>query len=312
MPISAYTLSFQNWTVVPHHIEENFRDLRECGFDSVCLSFSESEAQYARRAFELQVKLAHEAGLKVYVVPSRLGGRMAGAPFMPSVWLARHPEAAEPNRSFLPMACLEHQPFRDWIRAFLVQLMKDYPLDGIIWDEPKGVEEASAHPDTRAKLGREPTVEDTWRSYCEMLTELNEACLAVRPELVITLFSQKTDPEGFTQRAAKLPHIQFHGYDGNLARQSFFHEEPTWAKYRIESVWERTVAECELGGKQPFGLVENMLMPSAAIEEYEANLDAYLQGPLPDHLSIYYYAHNNEDPEAVHAITKRLMRKHLA
>jgi hypothetical protein len=46
--ISAYCLAYQNWTVVPHQIEESFADMADTGFDAVCLSFSESEMSYAR------------------------------------------------------------------------------------------------------------------------------------------------------------------------------------------------------------------------------------------------------------------------
>ena len=52
-------------------------------------------------------------------------------------------------------------------------------------------------------------------------------------------------------------------------------------------------------------------MPREAVGEYRENLDAYLQTCRPDHLGLYYYAHNNEDPESVHCITRRLMQKHL-
>ncbi|MFW5871035.1 MAG: hypothetical protein ACOCVH_00965 [Verrucomicrobiota bacterium] len=108
-----------------------------------------------------------------------------------------------------------------------------------------------------------------------------------------------------------MPGIQYAGYDGNLSRQSFFHEEPQWHKYRVESVWERTVEECAAAGKQTFALIENMLMPAAAIPEYEANLEVYLQQYRPDHLAVYYYAHNNEDPETVHRITRDMMQKYV-
>ena len=149
---TAYYLCHGLWTVIPHQLEENFRDMRGCGFDAVALTFSESEMVYSRRAFELHV---------------------------------------------------------------------------------------------------------------------------------------------------------------DLAQQSFFHEAPHWTKYRLESVRERTCAECRAAGKKTYALVENMLMPASAIPDYERNLDAYLQGPLPDHLALYYYAHNNEDPKRVHAITRRLMQQHL-
>ena len=91
----------------------------------------------------------------------------------------------------------------------------------------------------------------------------------------------------------------------------FFHEEPEWHKYRIEPVWERTKKECASAGKGTFALIENMLIPKEAIPEYRDNLEAYLQNYSPDHLALYYYALNNEDPETVHQITRKMMQKFL-
>ncbi len=310
--ITAYALSYANWTVVPHHIEESFRDMVDCGYDAVALSFSESEMQYARRTFEMQLEMAHRIGLKAIVVPSRLGGRFAGAPFAPSWWLASHPECLQPGSERWPVACLEAPEFREWIAGFMKTVVGDYPLDGIIWDEPKAVGAVSDHPATVKRFGGVPTAEGAMDGLVDFITWLTAECRAVRPELSVTLFCQKTDPEYFTSRGARIDGLEFFGYDGNLAKQSFFHEEPKWNKYRIESVWERMAAECSAAGVGTFGLVENMLMPASSLGDYEANLDAYLAGPLPDHLGIYYYAHNNEDPEAAHKITRRLMQKHLS
>ncbi|HOX05906.1 MAG TPA: hypothetical protein PK280_05855 [Planctomycetota bacterium] len=307
--LTAYTLSHGHFTVIPHHLDENFADMVDCGFDAVALSFSESEMVYSRRAFEIQVNLARKRGLKVLVVPSRLGGRFAGAPLMPSIWLYEHPECVAPADPWLPVAALEAPAFVDWIKGFMTTLLTDYELDGIIWDEMKEVAMVHRHPATVARFGPDPTRENMMDSAIEFIGDLNRHCLAVKPGLSITFFAMR-DREYFTQRAAAAPGVEYFGYDGNLARQSFFHEEPKWVKHRIESMWERTVNECAAAGKKTFALVENMLMPKEAVPEFEANFEAYLQNYRPDHLAVYYYAHNNEDPEAVHGIVRRLLRRY--
>lgn len=313
MIVTAYFLGHGLWTVIPHQLEENFNDMADCGFNAVAISFSESEMSYARRAFEIQVKLAHRCGLRVFVIPSRLGNRFAGAPLMPSRWLLQHPEAQIPDHTgwMGPMACLESQVFRDWVKEFMNTLLTDYPLDGIIWDEPKDEQRISLHPDTIARFGMHPTPEQMEDGFVDFLSDLTNYCLTLKPNLTVTLFNQMTYSERFTRLNCAIPGIRYAGYDGNLARQSFFHEPPQWHKYRLESAWDRTVAECAAAGKQTFALVENMLMPQAAITEYRENLDAYLRDHRPDHLALYYYAHNNEDPETVHGITRALMQKHL-
>lgn len=83
--------------------------------------------KYSRRAFDNQIDLAHACGLDVFVIPSRVGGRLAGAPLMPSLWLCDHPEAQVPGYFGFggPIACLESMAFRDWIKGFVVTLLTD-------------------------------------------------------------------------------------------------------------------------------------------------------------------------------------------
>lgn len=232
---------------------------------------------------------------------------------MSSTWIAQNPHAKVPDYLGFPgpVGCIENKEFVDWITNFMGTVIRDYPVDGIIWDEPKDEALISRHPDTLAKFGPEPTEQQMEDSFVEFLGNLNAHCLSINPNLINTLFNQKTSSDRFTRASSALPGIQYAGYDGNLSRQSFYHEEPFWNKYRLESVWDRTVQECKTAGKGTFALVENMLMPKVAIPEYRENLDAYLQEYRPDHLSLYYYAHNNEDPETVHQITRELMQRYL-
>jgi hypothetical protein len=308
--ISAYCLGYQHWTVIPDQMRSDFAEMASMGVGAVCLTFSESEMRYSRRAFEWQVRLAHEAGLEVYVIPSRLGGRFAGAPLAPSVFLAEHPECLAPVKSWMPVVAVESPVFREWIKGFLKTLLTDYPLDGIIWDEPKEVGTIHRHPDAVRLYGKDPSEAQMIGGFLDFLGDLTAHCQALRPSIKQTLFCQKTDPESFTRKAAALPHLVWHGYDGNFCRQSFFHEEPRWHKYRLDTVWDRTVSECQGGGKKTFALVENMIMPMGETETFEKNFGAYLETHHPDHLSVYYYAHNNEDPVGVHEAVKRVLKRY--
>lgn len=308
--VTAYYLCHGHWTVNPRQLEDDFRDMADTGFTAVAFSFSESEMRYSRRAFELQVKLAKKHGLRAFVIPSRLGGRFAGAPFMASWWLASHPRCVVPGSESWPVACLESREFVDWITGFMTTLVGDYDLDGVIWDEPKSVDQVSAHPETVARFGHPSTPEEAQESFAEFLGTLTDRCLAIRPNLAFTLFAQETDGRRFIDRASRLPGIAYFGYDGRLADHSYFHEPPVREK-RLMHVWDRMLRECAAAGKKSFALVENMLMPSSVVDAYERALGKFLGAQRVDHLSLYYYGHNNEDPERVQEITRRLMRKHL-
>lgn len=310
--VSAYLLDYHNFVCIPYQIEENFKEMVDIGYDSICLTFSESEMRYSRRSFEIIVDLAHKCGLKVNVIPSRIAGRFAGAPLMPSVWLCEHPEFALPDTYWLPIGCLEVPETAQYVKNFMSVLINDYDLDGIIWDEPKGATLISHHPATIAKYGENPTEKDMAQSFFKFFDEITAHCHKLNPNLVQTLFCMGTEDEYFTSNMAKNPYIKYFGYDGNLCKQRIFHEESKWTKYRIESVWERTVKECKDAGKGTFALVETMCTPREEHENFAANFENYLQNYHPEHLSVYYYAHNCDAPVELQEIIKRLMKKYIA
>ena len=310
MLFTAYCLSYGNWTVIPKQWRESFQDMKQCGFDAVALSYSESDHRYARRAFEQQVNMAHQCGLKVMVVPSRLLSRFAGAPLMTGYWISQHPEFQVPYNS--PLACLECQEVTDWANTFISELVSDYPIDGIIWDEPKGVGVISHHPETIKRYGTSPTKEQMMDSAVELLNTLNKTALALRPDLSITIFNMPSTPAYYSQKAGALPEIEYCGFDGSCSKQSYFHESPEKFKPSVCETWTRTLNECKLTGKKTFALIENMLMPKGVENEFVEELSKFLSMATPDHLACYYYAHGNECPETVHRITIDTINKFIS
>ena len=308
--VGAYLLDYQNFVCIPYQAEENFKEMTDMGYDNICLTFSESEMMYSRRTFEIIVDLAHKCGLKVNVIPSRIAGRFAGAPLMPSRWLVAHPEFAIPDDHWLPAACLEVPETREFVKKFMTTLLTDYDLDGIIWDEPKAATVISHHPATIAKYGENPTEEDMALGFCDFFNEITEHCHKLKPNIVQTLFTMR-DPEVFTSNISKNKYIEYFGYDGNLCKQRKFHEEIAVSKYRIDSLWDRTVKECTEAGKKTFALVETMNTPREEHENFEANFANYLQNYHPDFLCVYYYAHNCDAPVELQEIIKRQMKKYI-
>ena len=310
MILSAYTLSYGNWTVIPDHWKMVFDDMKANGFDAVDLTFCESEKRYSMRTFEMQVEMAHRCGLRVFVIPSRIGGRFAGAPFMSGFWLAAHPQCQVPEDP--KTACLECAEYLEWSRSFIGDLVRTFEVDGVIWDEPKAVALVSHHPETIAKYGPEPTPENMMDSALEYLKDLTALVKSIRPSLSVTVFNMPTltsTPEYFTSRCPRIPGVDFCGYDGSCSRMSYFHEEPRKVKATVRETWPRTCREVDGTSCGTFALIENILMPRAVHAEFERELELTLQEVSPDHLACYYWGHNNEDPAEAQEITMRQIRK---
>lgn len=191
-------------------------------------------------------------------------------------------------------------------------LLNDYPVEGIIWDEPKGITYISSHKDTLERVGHAPDGDDMadlavdfWEGAFEVVKKCN-------PNIKNILFANKGVPDNFIEKIINSPTLDYFGYDGTLSKQSFFHEEAFDNKYSIFDVYDSSYDLCRRKGKGSFALLENMLMPASVHDEYKKNLEKFLKKDnMPDILSFYFYGHNNEAPEEVHRITKQLMKKYL-
>ena len=307
--LTAYCLSYGNWTVIPRQWEECFGEMRDSGFDAVALSFSESEMMYARRTFEMQCNMARKMGLKVFVVPRRIGGRLAGAPWMPSPWLAAHPQAALPDHPMLANA--DSESFRRWSCDFIAQIMNDYRPDGVIWDEPKGTDLAVPTPEGLKRHDGVFGTDEACFSMADLIGLWTDVVHDIVPEAVVTLFCMPHTPDAFVRRMFAHPGVRYAGFDGGAALVSFFHEEPRKNKPFLWESWPRTVAACaEAGNCGSFALIENMLLPQSEHRNFEKNLSEFLAEAHPDHLGCYYYAHNNEAPEEAHELTMKIVQKY--
>lgn len=307
MFLSAYTLSYGNWTVIPSHWDRVFGEMRANGFDAVDLSFSESEAMYSMRAIEQQIAIAHKYGLKVLLIPSRFAGRFAGAPFMTSNFSSAHPEWELPG---VPGCCCVDVP--EVLQAsvdFIEMIVKSFDLDGLIFDEPKEAETPSSHPATIARYGHPGTQEEARLSMLDYIQTLISTAKKLRPELAITLFNMPPTTPEFTRRAAALEYVDYAGFDGTLCGKSYFHETVCRTKASVLDLWPR-ICEEAAGKCGTFALLENILIPTSEHRNYHRELEETLERIGPDHLACYYYGHNNEDPEYIQKITMEAIRKY--
>ena len=308
MFLSAYTLSYGNWTVIPSHWDYLFGEIRDNGFDAVDLSFSESEEMYAMRAIEQQIAMAHKHGLKVLIVPSRFAGRFAGAPFMPGWLNIAHPEWNLPGHN--GCSCIDVPEVIEATKKFFKMIVTTFDCDGIVIDEPKNTETPSSHPATVARYGRPGTVEDARNSMLEYIGTLIQTVKECRPELSVTMFNMPSVSPEFTARSAALPGVDYAGFDGTLCSHSYFHGDTFRSKPPVLELWERAKKECA-GKCGTFTLIENMLIPSSENATYEKELNDSLPLLRPDHLACYYYGHNNEDAEYIQKITMDALKKYI-
>lgn len=90
--LNAYYFRRHTYTLVPRHLREDMEWMADCGTQAVSIGVLEQDLEAARWNLDHACREADRAGLKVYAVPSRWGGLVAGSLKVPSLFTATHPE----------------------------------------------------------------------------------------------------------------------------------------------------------------------------------------------------------------------------
>jgi hypothetical protein len=287
----------------PEVVKRDFAQLRATGAGSILLALHEQEEQRFPRDFERGLQLAREAGLKVHLSLGRHGNIFAGPMLAPSWYTFNHPQSRvmDQHGRHHELTCFNHQSFRSWLNREVARLLNRYPLQGIVVEEPRGLEVTCYCAACRALC---PDVTDLRRfrrrSWLEFLGEL---CAAVK----------KTGPDVKTT-------IVLHPQDISMAEDLVGLEKLDtlgchlfWDMLRedVSSVeqWGRGILEVTHGTR----VRSQLWWQNFNIDEQnEASMEeafTMILGQEPDEIGCYYFWRNNVDPDRVWENTRRCLKR---
>jgi hypothetical protein len=286
----------------PEVVKQDFEQIRATGAGSIVYAIHEQEARRWPRDLERGLRQAQDAGLKVHLSLGRYGNLFAGPSLMPSWYTFHHPNTRIKDRHgrYHDISCYNHESFRSWLFKEVEQYLRNFPLNGILFDEPRGPDVTCFCSVCRALC---PDVADLQRFRLRSMVDfLGELCACVKrvdahAKTTVVLLPQDL---GQAEELAALPHLDTLG--GHLFWQ-LLHEDVQ----EIER-WGRSIVEVTRRHKkrsqlwlQNFNLsdVEELALESAFKQ---------MVGLEPDEVAGYYYWRNNENPGNVWQTTRGLLR----
>lgn len=227
MTLNAYYFRHHLYTLVPHtlvprHVRDDMAWMRDIGTDIVSLAILEQDLYAARHNVDIICSEAERAGMRVYAVPSRWGGLVAGAPKVPSFFAATHPETwilkpdGAPAFSQVsgPMCSVHHEATREFFRERLSVLLGQWPIAGIVWDEPKtpGLRDFSAS--ALQKLGPDAPLEAHTDAVASFFDEAGRHAREVSPQARLGMFLPCNAAPEILERCARLESLHDFGCNG--------------------------------------------------------------------------------------------------
>ena len=284
-------------------VKHDFEQIRAAGAGSIVYAIHEQEAQRFSRDLERGFRQAQDVGLKIHLSLGRYGNLFAGPSLMPSWYTFHHPNTRVQDRHgrYHDISCYNHESFRSWLFKELEQYLLEFPLNGIVIDEPRGPDVTCFCSVCRALC---PDVADLQRfrrrSMIDFLGELCACVKRVAPHVktTITLLPQDL---GQVDELAALPHLDTVG--GHLFWQ-LLNED-------VEKVgeWGKSIVEVtQQHNKRSQLWLQNFNVSTCSEPQIEIAFQ-HLQSAEPDEIATYYYWRNNDQPARVWQTTRGLLRR---
>ena len=193
--LSAYYFMSVDLCMNRAHVREDMLWLKAHAFDAIHIACHEEHYRQPR-GMNLIIDEAHALGLKVYAIPSRWAGLIAGWPVLaghfaatrPDTWMLKE-DGSYVLKGFCGPLCSVHHPD---VRAHMIQctetMLNTFDFDGITWDELKTLHEVDYHPLAIEKFGKAASGADQVNTTLEIFAACNRRAREMKPDLRINSF----------------------------------------------------------------------------------------------------------------------------
>ena len=300
--LSAYYFMSTDLCMNRAHIREDMQWLREHAFDAIHTACHEEHYRQPR-GLNLIIEEAHAAGLKVYAIPSRWCGLIAGWPVLaghfaasrPDTWM-RQADGSPLIKNFCGPVCSIHHPD---VVAHMIhktgQMLETFDFDGITWDELKTLDYVDHHPEAIKRFGRPTTIDEQLLVNREPFSACNRAARTIKPGLRIISFIYAQLDERIVDGWSVTEGFDDIGPDGKVARTEDFNLAPPANKVLIEHT-PKFLRAARAAGKTSFALIETQDLNAFQAQVALRRLPEFL-GMGVQHLAVYYQP-LVEEPEA--------------
>jgi hypothetical protein len=311
--LNAYYFRAHMYTLVPKHVREDLQWMADIGTDVVTVAVLEQDLTAAVENVSIIQQEAAKLGMKLFVVPSRWGGLLAGAPKVPSHFSVVNPQTwvkkkdgsfyTDPN---VGVHSSVHYPETvDFFKRSLDKVFSFWDVAGIIWDEPKIYDKKDYSEFAQKKIIDIENQALHNQAFSNFFSIINKHIKSRYPDKHTSLFIYANQQQEVIESAAGIEQLDYFGCDGRpwSANEKGELEQP--GKVLI-GPGERFIEAANKNAKKSLFLIENHNMKA----ENNTWMDKRLPDIVamkPDQLIYYYYPRNVDKPEENMAI----IRKHL-
>lgn len=312
--LNAYYFRAHMYTMVPKQVREDLKWMADIGTNVVSVAVLEQDLRAAVENVAIIVNEANKLGMEVYVVPSRWGGVLAGAPKVPSVftiqnpqtWLVKEDGKFYKDKNVGVHSSIHYEETIEFFKKSIDKIFDLWNIKGIIWDEPKIYDKKDYSSEARKNIADLNDISQHNEAFSGFFGLLNKHIKQNHTDKVTNLFAYANWREEVIQSMARIEGLDYFGCDGRPWPVDAGGQVEQSGKNLLGGPGELYINQAKANKKKSLLLIENHNMPA----ENNALMDQYLDDVMvlkPDQLIYYYYPRNVDKPEENMAI----IGKHL-
>lgn len=312
--LNAYYFRAHMYTMVPKQVKEDLQWMADIGTNAVSVAVLEQDLRAAVENVEIIVNEANKLGMEVFVVPSRWGGLLAGAPKVPSVFTVQNPQSwlLKENGKFYKdknvgvHSSIHYPETVEFFKKGIDKIFSLWNIKGIIWDEPKIYDKKDFSAGARKNIADLNDVSHHNDAFSRFFGVLNQHIKQQHPDKITNLFAYANWRDEVIQSMAQIQDLDYFGCDGRPWPVDAGGQVEQTGKNLLGGPGQNFIDHAKANDKKSLLLIENHNMPA----ENNALMDQYLDKVMqlnPDQLIYYYYPRNVDKPEENMAI----IGKHL-
>jgi hypothetical protein len=302
--LNSYYLRAHMYTLVPSQVREDMKWMAGIGTNIVSISVLEQDFYAAKENINILINEATKEGLKVFAIPGRWGGIVAGGPKVPSLFTIQNQQTwmMAADGKYIDssvsgrISSIFHQDTFEFICFYLEKLIKQWPVSGIIWDEPKTIQQDFSS-EANAVFGSTPSYEQCVDQNVWFYSKVNAKIKSINPNIITNLFIYAQYEEMVVNKMAMIENLDYYGCDGRPWRKEDGGTTEGKDKYLLGN-GERFLEAAHRNGKNSLWVSENHNMQDKDVPLMDKRLPEILSKPV-DQLIYFYYPRNLETPDYV-------------
>jgi hypothetical protein len=318
--LSCYYFRGHMYTMVPRHVREDLKWMADHGTDAVDVAIIEQDLVAAVENVEIIANEAEKLGMKLFIVPSRWAGLVAGAPKVPSMFAVHNPQTWLINPDGKPsfsgvsgVNCSVFYPeVADFFKASIDKAINLWNIKGIIWDEPKIYNKTDHSKAAIEKLGKNAPIASYNQAFTDFWSDINSHIKTNHPQVQTNMFLYANMSEDVIESAAGIKNLDCFGCDGRPwgtkdSGVNESHHSDGLSKTLLDA-GERFLPEARKHHIKTLWLVENHNMRDKDVALMDKRFPEVLEKDV-DHLIYYYYPRNLSNPEENMSVIGKHIRK---